>query len=356
MLSSARRIASKMHWMLLTRPSRLCGGSPRHHGTSEMMRIARSALGYTGARRRVCTKSLQSGWLRRSAETVSQTMSQMLGAERIVKRWSLIDLICSYLILFDFPKHSVRLHDLQTDAKGLTSPCNSYQCHLQGNLNKMLVLATNHQQRLKIKAMEILKSKSRCPSIWMLKAKVNALHADAWDAAMGYVNQLWCVKMYQKPSRSKASRPLALPGDSQLFHRVRRENIQHTTQLVPMWRDIQSNCAAPQKGSKGSLERKGKRLQHSACMCRRSCSQRQALVWACSNWQGKGWNSFSDTHAFWMLVNAFDCFWFAGPVEPNESLSASGCSGHSQWKTYGAQHVCAGCGLIWTHSNIFRKN
>lgn len=185
-------------------------------------------------------------------------MSQMLGAERIVKCWSLIDLICSYLIhiLFDFPKRSVRLHDLQTDAKGLTSPCNSYQCHLQGNLNKMLVLATNHQQRLKIKAMEILKSKSRCPSIWMLKAKVNALHADAWDAAMSCVNQLWCVKMYQTPSRSKASRPLALPGDSQLFHRVRRENIQHATKLVPIWRDIQSNCAAHKKDQKVVLKEK----------------------------------------------------------------------------------------------------
>lgn len=38
----------------------------------------------------------------------------------------------------------------------------------------------------------------------------------------------------QKPARSKASRPLALPGDSQLFHRVCRENIQHATQLVPI--------------------------------------------------------------------------------------------------------------------------
>ena len=78
--------------------------APDTNGTSEMMRIARSALGYTNTRRRVCTTSLQSGWLRRSAETVSQAMSQNAGGwedcEVLKPNWSYLLVSHSYLIRF----------------------------------------------------------------------------------------------------------------------------------------------------------------------------------------------------------------------------------------------------------------
>ena len=77
---------------------------------------------------------------------------------------------------------------------------------------------------------------------------------------MDYVNQLCCVKMQQTPSRSKASRPLTLPGDSQLFKRFHREKIQHANpiQLVRIRRDIQSNCTAHKKDRKGALKERAR--------------------------------------------------------------------------------------------------
>ena len=68
-------------------------------------------------------------------------------------------------------------------------------------------------------------------------------------------------------SRRFSTVPQSSQGEYSTCHQISADMKRHSVKL----------CSS-QKGSKGSLERKGKRLQHSACMCRRSCSQRQALV------------------------------------------------------------------------------